>query len=168
MFGAELGDFDAGVGGVDGFLLHAFHFVAEDKSIFFVRADLEVFEGGGVFRLFDGTDAVAFSLELLHDGKRVAPVFPSDGIFCAEGGFVHFAVFGGGGDAAEVDFLDPEGIGGTEYGADVVLAADVVEHNNDGEFARCFELLGADAVQFFVLQFAEVFHGVRIFGQVLP
>ena len=63
VFGAELRDFDAAVGSVDGFLLHSFHFVSEYQGVFPVRGDAEIFEGGGVFRLFDGKYLVSFAFQ---------------------------------------------------------------------------------------------------------
>ena len=62
MLCAELWDFDAIFRGVDGFLLDAFDFIAENEGIFFLRVSLKIFQGGRVFCLFNGVDVLAFSL----------------------------------------------------------------------------------------------------------
>ena len=160
VFGAELGDFDAAVGSVDGFLLHSFYFVSEYQGVFPVRGDAEIFEGGGVFCLFDGKYLVSFAFQSGDDRQGVFGIFPVDSVLGTEGGFVHLAVFRGGGDAAKVYLFDAESVRCPEYGAYVVLAADVVQDDDYRGFAGLFELLGADSVQFFVLQFAV--HGGRV------
>ena len=82
MFGAELGNFHTGVGTVDNVLLYAFHFVAEYKGIFSVQPDRQVFERGGILRLFDGKDPVTFCFQLFHYVAGFFDVFPFYGVFC--------------------------------------------------------------------------------------
>lgn len=81
---------------------------------------------------------------------------PVDALFGAEGGFVYVAVRGCGAYSAKAYFLDAECVGGAEYGADVVLAADVVEYDSDGCFFCLAEFFEGETTD---LVCGEFFHG---------
>lgn len=101
-----------------------------------VRGEMEGegVELGGSFALLDAEDGVALLFQLLHGFEGGGVVCPFDGVFCSEGGFVYFGMGGLGGDAAEVDGVDAEGVGGAEHAAYVVHAAHVVEDDGEGHF----------------------------------
>ncbi len=150
MFCAELRYLDAAVRSVDDLLLHAFHLIPEDQRILFLRFRAEIFQGGRVFRLLDGENPVAFLFQLADDRQRLFPVFPFHCLLCAQSGFMHLPVLRGGGDAAEVYLFYSESIRSPEHGTDVILAADIVQHDNRRQFFCFLELCRADSVQFLI------------------
>ena len=150
VLGAELGNFKAGIGEIDGLLLYSADFVAEDEGGRTVGGKVKVREGNAAFGLLDGVEGVAFGAEMVEGVKGVGEMLPRNGFLGTEGGFVDFAVGRGGGNAAEVEGLEAEGVGGAEDGADVVKAADVVEHENNGGFGGLAVLFGGEAVKFLI------------------
>lgn len=91
-------------------------------------------------------------------GFGCVKVLPLYGLRGAEGGLVDVAVRGCAGDAAEVDGFYEKGICRAEDGADIEVRADIVQHDDDGQLLIRFELLGGEAGEFGVLEFA---HGQR-------
>ena len=120
VLGAELRDFKAGIGEVDGLLLYTADFVAEDEGGGLVGGEMEVGEGDAALGLLDGIEGVALGAEMAEGVEGVGKMLPGNGLLSTEGGFVDFAVGWGGGNAAEVEGLEAEGVGGAEDGADVV------------------------------------------------
>ena len=86
----------------------------------------------GAFALLDAVDGVALGFEVVHCLEGGGEVLPCHGVFGSEGGLVDFGVGWLGGDTAQVDGLDAEGVGGAEHAAHVVHAPHVVEHDDEG------------------------------------
>lgn len=63
VFGAELGDFEAEVGGVDYLRVYSVDFVAGYDGVASGGVGAEVGEGYGAFDLFEGADGVAVGAE---------------------------------------------------------------------------------------------------------
>ena len=157
MLGAGLGNLQTQVAGVHDILSDAGDFVSEDQGVACGGVERKVLQLQGSFCLFHTDNRVTVGFQLLHHGQGVLTIFPIHAELGAEGGFVDFRSRGHGADAAEPDLFHGEGVGAPEGGADVVLAADVVEHQHHGPFGRSLEGFDIRSVQFAVGKFAE--HG---------
>ena len=79
-------------------------------------------------RLFDGIDRVSFVLQGTHGLDGILVILPFDGLFGTEGGFMYLWVGRAATDAAEHNTLDTHGVGGTENGSYIMLAAHIVQY----------------------------------------
>ena len=128
MLGAVLGDFQGQVAGIDHILPDTIDFVAEDEGVLAarlaaeVRAELLRMDG-----LFHRYQHVTFGPQGGDGVHRIVEMLPRDGILGAEGRLADLGGGRDGGNAAQEDPVDAEGIRGPEGGADVVRAADVVQ-----------------------------------------
>ena len=90
------------------------------------------FSPGAVLKSLSETEFsdyfVSFGLQVCNRIFRVLKVFPVYGKLRAKGGLVDFGGWGSGADSAEDYFLRDEGVAGTEYGADIELASDIVQN----------------------------------------
>ena len=159
MLDAVLRDFKAAVTERKELFLDTLYFVAEDDGDFRVAELLGIVAEGVEFdtvvNLLYGKDFVALLLELADTVGSFLKVLPVYAVFGTEGGFVDVAMRRGGADAAEADLLDTKCIGSAEDRANVVLTADVVQYDGEGQFLCLFEFLNRDAVQFL---HAKLFH----------
>lgn len=129
MFEAEHGEADVGVALGEEFGLDAVDFVAEEEEDGPAGLPIEeVYGGDGGF---DGGDFVALLAEVLDGGEGLAAIDPGDGVFGAEGGFGDGVLGRARGDAAQVEAFEAGAVGGTEEGAGVVHAADVIQEHRD-------------------------------------
>ena len=161
MFRAALGNLQGGIAFVDHVLADAVDLVAEDEGQLLAAAAAEFPpELEGMDRLFDGKDRVALFLQPFDDRERVVSIFPRDAVLGAEGGLVDLGGRGRGGDAAEENLVDTEGVGAAEGGSDVVGAADIVQDDHQAAlWPLGAVLLGAHAAELYVEKF-PVFHTV--------
>ena len=184
VLGAGLGNLQTKVAGVHDILSDAGDFVSEDQCVagggILRAAGTSGFAGAlarqnrgcstrpslqgkilqldGAFRLLHAHDRVAFGPQPLDDGERVFAVRPIYAEFRTERRLVDLGGRGDGADAAEPDLFHGEGVGAPEGGANVVLAADVVQDQHHGAFGGGLEGFEVRPVQFAVGKFAE--HGV--------
>ena len=128
MLGAVLGDFQGQVAGIDHILTDTIDFVAEDEGVLAARLAAEIHaELLRMDSLFHRHQRVALGPEGGDGVHRVVEMLPRDGILGAEGRLADLGGGRDGGNAAQEDPVDAEGIRGPEGGADVVRAADVVQ-----------------------------------------
>ena len=66
MFGAKLGDLDAGINVLHYFVAYAVYLVAKYQGIFFIFDGDKLVEHGAVFGLFNRYDAVAIFTQLFN------------------------------------------------------------------------------------------------------
>ena len=161
MLGAVLGDFQGEIAGIDDVLADTGDFVAEDESVFTAGGAAESAEFFRVDGLFHGDEGVALGAQKSHGVHRVTKVFPRNGVLGAKGRFVDFGGGRDGGDAAEEDFVDAEGVGRAEGAADIVRTADVVQHHHDAGGRKGLILCGRDAAQLDIQQFS-VLHSHKV------
>ena len=81
-------------------------------------------------------------------------MLPGNGVLGAQGRFADFGGGRNGGDTAQEDPVDAEGVGGPEGGADVVRAADVVQDHDESGRGKPLILSRRDTAQFDVQQFS--------------
>jgi len=160
MLGAELGDLEASVAEVHDLLVHAVDLVAEDEGVGPARLGAEVAQGRGGLGLLEGQDGVAFGAQSLDGLGGLGDGGPGHGVGCAQGGLADFLVGRGGREPAEQQAPEAEGVGGPEGGADVVAAAEVVEHQGQGQGGQQGVLFEAGPPEFGVGEL-----GVAHFGQ---
>ena len=158
VLGAGLGNLQTKVAGVHDILSDAGDFISEDQRVACSGVKREILQLDGAFRLFYAHDRITLAAKLFHDGEGVFAVRPIYTEFRTQRRFVDLGGRGDGADAAEPDLFHGEGVGAPEGGADVVLAADVVEHQYHGTFGGGLEGFEVRPVQFAVGKFAE--HGV--------
>ncbi len=108
----------------------------------------DVFKGDGVMRLLDGIDGISFVLQSMHGVQGVLIVLPTDTLFGTECGLVDLLVRRAATDTAQHDALDTHGVGGTENGTYVMLAADIIEHDDQRQFVRLAVLVHVHATHF--------------------
>ena len=154
VLGAVLGDFQRYVADIDDVLADAGDFIAEDEGVFARRVAAEGAEFLRMDGLFHGDEGVTLRAQKSHGVQRVIEMFPRDGILGAEGRFVDLGGGRDGGDTAEKDFVDAEGIGRAEGAADIVRAADVVQYHDKAGRGKVLILSGRDAAQLDIQQFS--------------
>lgn len=76
MLGAELGDFDYGIGDVYDILAHSVNFVSEDKGILCTRFWHEILKAGRMFHLLHTDYPVTFGTKGKDRIHRVACMRP--------------------------------------------------------------------------------------------
>ena len=158
MLGAELWNLETAVAEGNNLIIDAFDLVAEnDGNGGMVSWELKLIELDAGIDLLNGIDEIALGFELGYALGGFIEILPIDGIFGAEGGFMDIAMRRGGTDTAEAYLGNTEGVGCAKYGADIVLAAHIVEDYHKGEFLGLFELLNADTVEF---GHGEFFHNL--------
>ena len=150
VFRAVLRDFQAQVRRVDDLLFHAAHLVAEDQRVALVRIGTEILQRRRPFRLLHAHDGVTFRPQGRHGFQGRSVMGPVHAELGTQGRLMDFRRRRRGGDAAQAELFDPEGVAGAEGRADVVLAAHVVEHQGKGRFAGLLVLLHGDPPQFAV------------------
>ena len=123
MLGAELGDFQAAIGGINDFLMNAFDLVAKDNNVFLIRSGRERLEHRGTMSLFDGEDFIARRLQGINSLKSRRIIVPGDAVLSTQGGLMDLSAGRRRGDAAEIDSLNAEGIARAEDTAHVVREA---------------------------------------------
>ena len=99
------------------------------------------FQRHGVMCLFDGIDGITLFLQVLHGVEGLFVIGPIDGLFGAQSGLMDLLVRRTATDPAEYDAFDTHSVRRTEDCAYVMLAADVIEHDDQGQFV-CFVVLG--------------------------
>ena len=155
MLGAVLGNFQGQVAGIDHILPDAVDFVAEDEGVLAaglpaeVRAELLRMDG-----LLHRHQRVAFGPQGGDGVHRVVVMLPRHGVLGAEGRLADLRGGRDGGNAAQEDPVDAEGVGGPEGGADIVRAADVVQDHDEARGGKFLVLGGGDTAQFDVQQFS--------------
>lgn len=147
VFGAALRNLDAAVAGVDGLLRHAAHLVAQNDGQPLSWLDGELLQAHTAMHLLDRADAVAGGAQLGDGIQHCGVVRPRHGVLGTQGGLVNLGLGRNGGDAAQADALDQEGIGCAKHATHVHLAAHVVEHHGDGQLCKVAILLGIDTMQ---------------------
>ena len=110
VLGAELGNLQAAVRGIDNFLMNAFNLIAEDNSIFLVRSGREVLQHRGAVGLLDREDLIALRLQLINSFQSRWIIVPGDAVLSPKGGLVDLCMRRRGGDATETDSLNEKGI----------------------------------------------------------
>ena len=123
MLGAVLRDFYASVGVVDDFLMDAFYFVSEDDGeswTWNIIVNVKALQHGAFFCLFDAVYLVAVGMQMVYSFGGCLEVLPRHGLFGSQCGLVYLCVGRLGGDAAQIDCLNAEGVAGAEHGADVI------------------------------------------------
>lgn len=155
VFGAVLRYFQAEVGSIDHLLAHPLDLVAEDVCKLAPLFGVEISEAGGIFRLFDTDNRVAFLLELPDKFHGILPVLPIHAELGSESRFMYLGRGWAGTDSAEIDSSQSEGIAGSEDRTHVVQAAYVVKDDHRSRFFGGFELFDAQTVQFAVQKFSE-------------
>ena len=167
MLGTELGYLEASVAGVDNLLMNAFHLVAEDDgersprlTLILIKGWIEsggqMLERGAAFTLFDGINVTVLTMQLFNGFEGGGEITPLDAVFTAESSLVNLRMGRRSGDTTEIDRLHTESVGSTEYTADIVHGADIVENNDKGELGGCTELVDRQAVHFYGSEFAHV------------
>ena len=141
VLGAELGNLQAAVRGIDNLLMNAFNLIAEDNSIFLVRSGREVLQHRGAVGLLDREDLIALRLQLINSFQSRWIIVPGDAVLSPKGGLVDLCMRRRGGDATETDSLNEKGIRGTENTAHVVHGADIVKNDHQWQFLSLTELL---------------------------
>lgn len=134
VFCSELGDLEADVGGVHDLGCHAVDFMSGDNSVFFSVFGPEGVEADASLDLFEHADPIASATQFGNGVERVVEIFPFDGVFRSEGGFVDFGRRRGRGDSAKHHAVNKKGVGGPEDRSDVVERTNVVEHNRQRQF----------------------------------
>ena len=79
--------------------------------------------------LLDGIDRITLRFQVPHRVQRLFIIRPLDGFFGAEGGFMDLLIRWAATDTAKDDSLDTHSVCRAEYGAHIMLAAHVIEHN---------------------------------------
>ena len=155
MLGAVLGNLQGQVAGVHDILPDAVDFIAEDEGVLPARLAVEVLaELPGMDRLLHRHQRIAFGPQGGDGVHRVVKMLPGDGVLGAQGRFADFGGGRNGGDTAQEDPVDAEGVGGPEGGADVVRAADVVQDHDESGRGKPLILSRRDTAQFDVQQFS--------------
>ena len=157
MLGSVLGNFQGKVAGIDHILADAGDFVAEDEGILTAGFAAESAELDRMDRLLHGDDGIPLRMQGGDGVQGVVEMLPRDGVLRAEGRFMDLGGRRHGGDAAGKDFVDAEGIGRPESAADIVRAADVVQHDGEPRRRQIPVRVGGHAAQFDIQQFS-VFH----------
>ena len=88
-------------------------------------------------------------MKVCHGVFGTAEVAPVYTLLATQCGLVYLVVGRTGGDAAEVDSLNTEGIATAEDGTHIVKRADIVEDHHNGQFVGLFELLDREAVHLY-------------------
>ena len=147
MLRPVLGDLNAQVGGVHDILSDAVDFVSEDHGVAPSRLAPEILQLHGVLGLLRADDGPALALQAPHEGERVAHVFPRHAVLGAQRRLVDLRGGRHGADAAEPDLVGLERVGRAEGAADVVRAADVVQHQHQTGGREFAILLRLDPAQ---------------------
>ncbi len=162
MFRAVLGDFQGQVARVHDILPYAVHLVSEDEGVLSAGFAAEVpAEFPGMDGLLHRHHRIALLMQRRDGLQRVVVVRPGNGVFGAEGRFVDFGRGGNGGDAAQEDPVDAEGIGAPKGAADIVCAADVVQDDHQSGGLPVPVGLGRHPAQLNVQQFS-VLHACKV------
>ena len=143
VLGAVLRYLEASVTEGEQRLVDTVDFVAEDDGGGTLGGEL--LERQALVDLLDGVNLVAFGFQLGETVGGVLIVLPSDRVFGTQCRLVDVAMGRCGSDAAETDAVDTKSVAGAEDGADVVEAANIVEHHNQGQLVGSLELFDADA-----------------------
>ena len=157
MLGTVLGNLQGKVAGVHDILADAGDFIAEDEGVLAAGLAAESAEFDRMHRLLHGDDGIALRPQRGDGVQGIVEMLPRDGVFRAEGRFMDLGGRRDGGDAARKDFVDVEGIGGPESAADIMRAADVVQHHGESRRRQIPVRVGGHAAQFDIQQFS-VFH----------
>lgn len=157
MLGTVLGNLQRKVAGIDHILADAGDFIAENEGVLAPRLAAESAELDRMDRLLHGDDGVPLRMQRGHGVQGVIEMLPRDGILRAKGRFMDLGGRRYGGDSAGKDFVDAEGIGRPESAADIVRAADVVQHHGEPRRRQIPVRVGGHAAQFDIQQFS-VFH----------
>lgn len=145
MLRAELGNLQGDVGGIYYILPYTIHFIAENYGVFLICKRLEIIQFDGACSLLCRDYGVALCLERIYGLEGVFGVLPWHAFLRAKGRFVNLGRGRRGADAAKPDFIGFEAVGATEGGADVMRAADVVEHYGETTSRRLPVGLGTDS-----------------------
>jgi len=136
MLGAEHWKANIPVGEGCNFRAQSIDLVAEQEADREIRLPVE--DVDALWRGFDGGDLVAAGSQVMNDRDGIPGVFPRDRFLGAERG-LRDGFFGRtAGDAAQTQFFDASGVGGSEEGSDVVEAANVIEHDGYGQRGDAF------------------------------
>jgi len=148
MFHAELRDLYAAIALPDGSQFHAGYFIAKNHGDLFGVADGQLFERNAVRALFNSIYGIPVSFQVCNGLHGIGKMAKADGIFGAKRGFADLLVRRYGAVACEVNSFEQEGIGGAEYAAYIVSAADVFQYGDDGCFFGTPELFHRFAAEF--------------------
>ena len=141
VLGAELGNLQAAVGGIDNLLMNAFNLIAEDNSVFLVRSGREVLQHRGAVGLFDGEDLIVLRLQLINSFQSRWIIVPGDAVLSPKGGLVDLCMGWRRGDATETNSINEKGIRSSEDAAHVVHGTDIVKNDHQWQFLSLTELL---------------------------
>ena len=161
MLGTELGDLDHPITGSHHVLGDTFDLVTEHNGVGLARFWLEIMEHLGPFGLFDGQDLYPIGLQGVHQRQGVFTILPCYAFGRPLGSFANVFMGWCSGDAAEVDFLNQKGIGGTKDGTDVVQTPNIVQNNDQGGFVGFFEFFRIQSIQ---LAIGQLPHNLSTFG----
>lgn len=156
MLGAELGDFQTAVRGINDFLMNAFDFVAKDNSVFLIRSGREGLEHRGTVGLFDGEDLIALRLQGIDSLKSRRVIMPGDAVFCPQGGLVDLCAGRRGRNATEIDSLNTEGIASAENATHVVHRSHIVKNDHQRQFLGLTELFYREALHLYRTKFLQL------------
>lgn len=141
MLGAILRYFKGEIGRIHDILPDTIHLIPENECIFNPRDRLEPVKLDGTHCLLDADDGIAGLLQAGNRIKRVFRVFPFNAEFRPEGGLVDFSGRRHGTYPAKPYLIHPEGICTAESRADIVGAADIVQHDDNAGFRELPVLL---------------------------
>ena len=151
MLGAQLGYLQAAIAHVYYLLLHSLDLVAEDYGVagMAVGGEVQPLELGGVLYLLYTIYIISARMKVCHGVFGTAEVAPVYTLLATQCGLVYLVVGRTGGDAAELNSLNTEGIATAEDGTHIVKGADIVEDHHNGQFVGLFELLDREAVHLY-------------------
>ena len=161
MLGTELRDLQHAVRGFHDCLVHPADLAAEDKGILFRGIGDEGLQRDRTDGLFHAEDGPSFGVQPADRIQRIVQMLPVHAEFGPQGHFVDFRCGRYGRDAAQVNFISPEGISCPEDRSDVVGAADIVQDDSRPGRGQRLELLRIDTVQFNIQKFPPT-HSCKI------
>lgn len=131
LFRPELRYFEGHIRFGDKFFTYAVQFVADDEAERKGRLR-NIRRGRGTIRYFKHPDRISVAFERLHHGNGIPVIFPPDRVLGPESRFVQPAVFGGSGNARQIQLFDERGVRGTEHRPDIVDRSYIVEEHGNG------------------------------------
>ena len=104
-------------------------------------------------RLFYGVNGVTLCLQRLDGFFGVLKIEPFDTLFRTESGLVNLLIRRAAAYSAKDDPLYAHGVCGAEHGADIMLAADIIQNNHQRQFIGLAVLVYIHAPHFGGCQF---------------
>lgn len=147
MLGAELRNLHAKITEVDDSLLHSFNFVAEYKGVSAVGSRGEVVEHDAGLGLLDGNEYIIVLFQLMYGVGSVGKILPFHAVLGAERGLVNLGRGRRGGDSAEQELLDKQGVASAEDRSDIVLTANVIQYHRNGGLDCRVELVATEPIK---------------------